>query len=111
MDAAVRHTPLTATLSPAERSPANGDSIDRRCPVDSSGTASTRPTASMSPVNIPLHEPVGRESALAHVAGLLETPQKSWRLGDAPAKRDGRHDALHPPDQLRVEKCLMQHGT
>src|SRR5262249_26254572 len=52
IDVAVRHTPLTATLSPSPSAADSDDSIVRRAPPLVSWRSVTSPTASTRPVNI-----------------------------------------------------------
>src|SRR5919198_3609234 len=79
---AVRQTPLTATESPSESSPASGERIARRTPSVVALTSATVPRSATRPVNtaLPLPQP-GRDQ---HVAGDLVAVERqgAQRVGD-----------------------------
>src|SRR5262245_65619855 len=80
----VRHTPLTARLSPAPTSGASADAIRRRKPPLIGLRSMSSPTASTRPVNIALNHHVGTQ--------LFDTPIPKLR-GPEPAieqERDAR---------------------
>src|SRR3954452_22625033 len=78
---AVRHTPLTATLSPSASSLASGDVIAIRTPSLVASTEVTVPRSSTSPVNT---SPLPQAGADQQVVGdlLAVERQRAQRLGD-----------------------------
>src|SRR4051812_15490048 len=81
IDVAVRHTPLTATESPSESSPARPVRTARRTPSPVASTAVTVPRSWTRPVNTsPLPQACGDEDVLAD--GLAVQGQRAGRLGD-----------------------------
>src|SRR3954452_21230355 len=83
MPVAVRHTPLTATLSPSPTSCARRDSTVSTAPSPVRSTATTVPRSSTNPVNIGL--PLSQACADQDVAGdhLAVERQRAQRVGDA----------------------------
>src|SRR4051812_20535649 len=78
---AVRQTPLTATESPSDSSPASPVRTARRTPSAVASTAVTVPRSWTSPVNTsPLPQPGGDEDVLR--AALALERQRARRLGD-----------------------------
>src|SRR5919197_829664 len=127
---AVRQTPLTATESPSESSPASGETIARRTPSVVALTSATVPRSATRPVNtaLPLPQP-GRDQ---HVAGDLVAVERqcAQRIGDrvdalalervacaAAAEQQRREEQAYLVDLAAVEECagevrpaLEEHG-
>src|SRR6187200_3263252 len=90
----VRQTPLTATLSPSPSSDDSGDCTSRMRPPGVGPTSRTVPTASINPVNIPLHQKILAEHPAARARWLaagIETGGSS----DARLEDVSRANALH----------------
>src|SRR4051794_40082189 len=117
---AVRHTPLTATESPALSCPASAVATSMRAPSPSGSTALTVPVASTRPVNTsPLREPRADQHVVADLldvvgerpargadeleAGALDRAPRLTASGD-----DGGHDHAHLVDLAGVEERARQ---
>src|SRR5436190_12613558 len=103
---AVRHTPLTATLSPGCSSPPSAVSTRNRRDPPSGTTSAIRPVASISPVNIKLCQRVVAQLDRADLPALAE-PRELRRGHALPQPPRGRH-ALHAVDQIRPPEGHLQ---
>src|SRR5262245_55667586 len=107
----VRHTPLTARLSPGATSGASADAIRRRKPPLVGLRSMSSPTASTRPVNIALYHHVGTQ--------LFDTSVPKLRGPEPPIEqerhaRGSQHVRCHIQpdeiDQALVPRPRVQRG-
>src|SRR4030095_16396758 len=91
---AVRQTPLTAMLSPARSSAPSVELTRTRRPLSVALTVSTVPVASISPVNIALHQSVAAERDFA------APTSRQFASSGVPGRRNALAKHLLRPDPL-----------
>src|SRR5438552_355137 len=107
---AVRHTPLTATLSPAANSAASGDSMRTRAPPLVSMRSTSLPVASIRPVNISFDQHVGTKRLDVRLEQAARREPSLFEKRHAARPHDDRRDIhAHEIDEPFVPRGAV-HG-
>src|SRR5579862_4194755 len=105
----VRHTPLTAILSPAANSEASADTITRRSPPGAALRSTISPMDSTRPVNISLNHDVRPKCLDNPLRQPCARRCVSAQKLDAPGAEHVRRDVeTHEIDEAFVPRCRVK---
>src|SRR5437870_5470189 len=108
----VRHTPLTARLSPGDTSEASAVRMRMRNPPDHVFSSATLPTASIRPVNISLDECIGPEQLDLRFDQRRQRPRPPAKQRNAFRSQGARrHIQLDVVDHIFVPGRRVETGA